>query len=72
VICTPVGDLPRLIAEYGVGLAAEESNPQSFGKALQQALSHSPRSFENNLRAAASAFDIDSSVLKFLEAINEA
>jgi len=71
VICTPVGDLPRLIAEYRVGLAAEESSPQSFGKALQQALSHSPLSFENNLRAAASAFDIDSSVLKFLEAIHE-
>ena len=72
VICTPVGDLPRLIAEYRVGLVAEQPSPQSFCKALQQALAQSPLSFENNLRAAASAFDIDSSVLKFLEAINEA
>ena len=70
VICTPVGDLPRLLAEYRVGLAADEASPPSFCKALQQALAHSPLWFEHNLRAAAAAFDIDASALQFLQAIN--
>lgn len=58
VICTPVGDLPRLVKEGRVGRVAEAADPVAFAAAVASGLREPPSSFGEALRVAAKRFDI--------------
>lgn len=58
VIASPVGDLPRLLADMGSGELAEEASAVMFSRAIRRALAVSPRSFEMAVRGQATHFDL--------------
>jgi glycosyltransferase involved in cell wall biosynthesis len=58
VICTPVGDLPRLVREFDVGILADAVSAESFARALRAALHASPARLGAGLGRAAASFDI--------------
>jgi len=66
IICTPVGDLPKLISQYNVGIQASDITSSAIKTAIQKALSDSPSSFTDGMKTACGAFDVKNSVQKFL------
>lgn len=69
VISMPVGDLPRLIDEYQVGMVASNVSVPAFTHAIQQALRIAPQSFALGLSRAAEEFSVKYSVQAFLTQI---
>ncbi len=69
VISMPVGDLPRLIDEYQVGIVASNVSVPAFTHAIQQALRIAPQSFALGLSRAAEEFSVKYSVQAFLTQI---
>jgi glycosyltransferase involved in cell wall biosynthesis len=67
VIAMPVGDLPRLVAQYGVGVAASAVTPEAFADAIRAAVRTSPGVFQKGLLRAAQSFDIEQIVKQFLD-----
>ena len=61
VIVTPVGDLPKLIAEYGCGVLSDAVSAVAISGAIRNALESAPCVYESQLEAACSAFDIQAS-----------
>ena len=58
VITNPVGDLPRLIAEYRCGVLAATATAPGIATAIHDALASTPANFTAGLRSAATAFDV--------------
>jgi glycosyltransferase involved in cell wall biosynthesis len=58
LIATPVGDLPRLIAEYGVGMLARAADPEALAIAIRSALNQDPCSLHRGLSRAAADSDV--------------
>ncbi|MFC3650339.1 glycosyltransferase [Dyella humi] len=58
VVVTPVGDLPRLVADSPCGIAASEVSGVAIGQALRLALSTNPRFFEAGICQYAARFDL--------------
>lgn len=69
VISMPVGDLPRLIDEYQVGIVASNVSVPAFTHAIQQAVRIAPQSFALGLSRAAEEFSVKYSVQAFLTQI---
>jgi glycosyltransferase involved in cell wall biosynthesis len=69
VIATPVGDLPRLINEYKVGILASDVSANALTIALRNALRQSPSIFQSGLIDAMSQFNIRNTVEHFLGSI---
>lgn len=59
VIATPVGDLPRLLSDYQVGVLAKNLSPQAFAFALSQTLQQSPQKFAAGLEHVANEFSLE-------------
>lgn len=60
VVCLPVGDLPRLITENGVGVLAENIAADSFANAVKAILETSPEAFSGKLTKTAELFSLES------------
>jgi len=69
VIASPVGDLPRILADYACGVAADAASAVGLGRALRRALASGPASFAPGVSKAADAFDVRRSAASYLELI---
>lgn len=69
IICSPVGDLPRLVTNYRVGEVAKAVGAREFAIVLSHALCNSPASMQDGLRAAAKDFDPQQAANIFLRSI---
>jgi len=67
VVATPVGDLPRLVADYGVGIVAETTNPDALAAALEAALDMDSRAFRANTAKARLDFSPEGAARRFVE-----
>ncbi len=65
VVCTPVGDLPRLIAEGG-GLCADAVEAAGIARALCGALRSSTDDFNAGVAETAKRFDLETGVVRRL------
>jgi glycosyltransferase involved in cell wall biosynthesis len=63
VVASPVGDLPRLLAEHPVGICAGDVSADAFADALRSALRASPASHADALREAALPFSLERSIV---------
>jgi len=69
VISMPMGDLPRLLNTFNVGLLADSITAESFKQAIQKALSHPPAHFKQGLGQAAQRFSVKQSTQSLLDLI---
>ena len=69
LISTPVGDLPRLHAQYGFGILAGEASPGGLRDALRQALEAPAADFVPGVSLARCDFDPAASATRFLQDI---
>ena len=65
VISMPVGDLPRLVQDYGVGIIAKTITGQGFSSAISQIPNNPPKYFEVGMQRVHREFDLDN-VSEFL------
>ncbi len=63
VVSTPVGDLPRLLAEYSVGVSSGDITAGAFASAISNAVASSPRSRATAIAEAAKLFSLDNGVV---------
>ncbi len=66
VIATPVGDLPRLVTEYQVGVLAADVSAQAFAHAIKQVLRQSPQNFAAGVKQVANDFSLEFIVERLL------
>lgn len=59
VISMPVGDLPALISEYGVGVVADAVTASDFARAMGKALAISPDRLKASMLECGRTFSID-------------
>jgi len=69
LIATPVGDLPRLMADGGVGVLAEAVSATGYTRAVRRALAVSPDSFSAGLATMLVRFDIQRTATQLVEQI---
>lgn len=62
VIATPVGDLPRLLAEFPCGTLAAAADALSIRDAVRDALARDPCAYAEGIARAATRFDLASTV----------
>ncbi len=55
----PVGDLPRLVSEYKIGVLAEEVSGQAFANAIKHIVKHSPQYFSDRLEQTSKDFNMN-------------
>lgn len=65
VICSPVGDLPRLIEQYKTGYCAGAVSAEHLKESIIEACSTSPEKFSKNIVAMKNMFSIVYSAEKF-------
>jgi len=65
LVSTPVGDLPRLVESYGVGVLAELATAAALTDALRRALHGSPASVASGLERARNDFDVTAAAARF-------
>jgi len=58
VVSTPVGDLPQLIADHGVGVLSDGVEPAYYADAIRHALERSPREFATHSSSLGNRFSI--------------
>ncbi|GAB2502225.1 hypothetical protein GCM10027188_01670 [Lysobacter humi (ex Lee et al. 2017)] len=63
VIAMPVGDLPTLIQEGGVGVVAARVDPEAFRVAIREALARRPVEFSTALGRLASRFSVEDAIV---------
>ena len=71
VIASPVGDLPKLIADHCCGITATATHAADIAQALHNALNFSPAEFTLGLRSAAIAFDVTVTAQRLVRLITE-
>jgi glycosyltransferase involved in cell wall biosynthesis len=69
IVAMPVGDLPRLVEQYGIGVRAEKVTAVSFAEALVAAFQKAPSGFTEGLSAAKADFEVASAVNQLLNAL---
>ena len=69
IISMPVGDLPRLVEQYCVGILSKSVTSFDFAQAIANALKSNPFHFSNQLEKASSQFDSKKIVANFLNEI---
>ena len=67
VVATPVGDLPRVIAEYGCGIIAENVSAEALASALTRAAAADRTTYEDPTAEAFKRFDIRATVGRWLD-----
>jgi glycosyltransferase involved in cell wall biosynthesis len=67
LISTPIGDLPRLMEEYKVGVLAEDVTAPALAQAISRALSGSPAAFSGGLDKALEQFDVTAAARDFFQ-----
>lgn len=70
LIAMPVGDLPRLLSEFNVGLLAEDTTPSAFAKAIRSALSTPPVEYSGGLEQTCKQFSVEQAVNRFMHFID--
>lgn len=70
VVSMPVGDLPRLVTEFGVGVLAGEVSAVGYAAAIRTALRKPAATFGDGLTKAARTFAVDGSVQHLLRMID--
>ena len=70
VITTPVGDLPRIVKKYDVGILAANVSSDAIYNAICRALHKSPSEFYTKTQLASQEFNIKRIVKQYLEYIN--
>jgi glycosyltransferase involved in cell wall biosynthesis len=71
VVAMPVGDLPRLVAQYRVGVAASAVTARAFSSALRQALQQQPETFAAGLVAAQTDFNVAAAAKNFIAHVSD-
>jgi glycosyltransferase involved in cell wall biosynthesis len=73
VVCTPVGDLPNLVADApACGIVASDIDAQAFANALSMALARSPAEFLDATRSRAAQFDLSAIALRIARELGNA
>ncbi len=67
VVCMPVGDLPRLVDKYKVGVLAKEVNAQYFALAIRKIIHQTPGSFVEGLSSASQDFNLDNACKRLID-----
>jgi glycosyltransferase involved in cell wall biosynthesis len=67
VLTTPVGDLPRLVAQYRVGLVAEAASARAIRALLQHAVAQARGDFAQALETAQGDFSVEGACRTFLD-----
>ncbi len=70
VVSMPVGDLPRLVTEFGVGVLAGDVSAASFAEAIRIALQKPATRYGEGLTAAARTFAVEGSVQELLRMLD--
>lgn len=70
LVSTPIGDLPRLLSHYQVGVLSAAVDATAYVTAIRFALQRAPVNFQAGLAEAARAFSVDSAAKSFLAAIS--
>ena len=70
IISMPVGDLPRLLFDYQVGVVAKTVSAPAFTSAIRDMLTHTPQEFAEELGRAAQDFSLEQAVTTFLQIIS--
>ena len=67
IICTPVGDLPRLHERHQFGIIADASTERALAAAIRSGLQASPADFADAVTRASKDFDVAEAARKFLQ-----
>jgi len=70
LIVTPVGDLPRLIREHGVGILAKTASADDIAVAICNALLDTPAHYAARLEQAQTQFSVAGSCEEFLRRVS--
>jgi glycosyltransferase involved in cell wall biosynthesis len=70
LIATPVGDMPRLLADYGTGVLARTETAEAFADAIAAGLRQDPKRLHRGFDRAARDFDIRQAALRFAAMLN--
>jgi glycosyltransferase involved in cell wall biosynthesis len=69
IVATPIGDLPRLLAEDTVGELATAVSATAFADAISKILGNPPQDFELGLTRAAEAFRVEPTAVHLIEQV---
>lgn len=69
VVCNPVGDLPRLVTQYGVGIVGREVSALAYAQALSEALLAGVGRYASGVGQAARDFDIEAVAARLARAV---
>ena len=67
IICTPVGDLPRLHERHQFGIIADAVTERALAAAIRSGLQASPADFADAVTRASKDFDVAEAARKFLQ-----
>ena len=67
IVCTPVGDLPRLYAQNPIGVIADAATARSFRSAIRSALNAPASDFVGAVRETGKVFDVSGAARRFLQ-----
>ncbi|MFQ6023266.1 MAG: glycosyltransferase family 4 protein [Acidiferrobacterales bacterium] len=70
LIATPVGDLPRLLNEYDVGILSAETSSHSLAAAIRSGINGSPNAFSAGLRRALKQFSVERACDQLVRTLN--
>ncbi len=70
LITTPVGDLPRLLNSYQLGVLSQDVSSDGLAAAIRAALDKPPQLFKAGLATVLGQFSVDNACNQFLRALN--
>jgi glycosyltransferase involved in cell wall biosynthesis len=70
LITTPVGDLPRLLNSYQLGVLSQDVSSDGLAAAIRAALDKPPLLFKAGLATVLGQFSVDNACNQFLRALN--
>lgn len=70
VVCMPVGDLPRLLNDYKVGVVAENVSAEAFADAIRKIVRSPPITYADGLADAANQFGLERISAHLIEMIS--
>lgn len=69
IIGSPVGDIPRLMTDYSIGVLANDVSANGFKHAIEKAIHQSPAVYTNGIKQANKLFNIEQAVIRFLNTL---
>ncbi len=70
IVSTPIGDIPRLLQTYNLGILSKSVSPGSFSIAIRKAIQHAPIEYSKGIQKVKRQFHISHSVDLFLNSID--